>query len=255
MSWSVGAGLDGKVALVTGAAGGIGGAIAQALATAGARVAAHDLDAAAVGGVVAGMPGAGHVALAGDLRDPAVPECLVVEVRERCGRLDVLAHAAAVMIRRDDLRDVTVEELDLQQEVNVRGTFLLARAAAEAMRTQGGGGRIVLFSSQAWWSGGYGGNVAYAATKGAVVSMTRGLARTYGADGILVNAVSPGPVDTPMLTDGLSRETYDAFLAQVPLGRVAQPSELASVVVFLASDHASYVTGATINVSGGQLMY
>jgi NAD(P)-dependent dehydrogenase (short-subunit alcohol dehydrogenase family) len=255
MSWEPAAGMEGKAVLVTGAAGGIGGAAATAFAGAGARVAAHDLHAEEVANVVGELGGDGHLALAGDLRDPARPPALVDEVRAAFGRIDALVHVAAVLVRREDLRDVTVEDVDLQQEVNSRATFLLDRAAAEAMREQGDGGRIVNFTSQGWWTGGFGGSVVYSATKGAIVSMTRGLARTYGPDGILVNAIAPGAVDTPMLTDGVSPEALERFVAAIPLGRVAAPSELASVAVFLVSDHASYISGATINVTGAQLMY
>ena len=249
MTWSPAAGIEGKAVLVTGAAGGIGRAVAEAFATAGARVAAHDLRDKAIAELLDGLDGDGHAGFAGDLRDPAEPQALVDAVREELGRIDALVHVAAVILATDDHGG------DVQQEVNSRATFLLDRAAAEAMREQGGGGRIVNFSSQGWWTGGFGGSVVYSATKGAVVSMTRGLARSYGADGILVNAIAPGAVDAPMLTQDLSQEALDSFVAQIPLGRVAQPEELAGVAVFLVSDHASYISGATINVSGAQLMY
>ena len=123
------------------------------------------------------------------------------------------------------------------------------------MVEQGAGGRIIAFTSQGWQTGGFGGSVAYAASKGGIVSMTRGLARTYGPHDITVNTVSPGLVETPMLTDGLSDEVYESLKRQTPLGRVAEPHELAGTVVFLASRHAGYISGATINVSGGFLMY
>jgi NAD(P)-dependent dehydrogenase (short-subunit alcohol dehydrogenase family) len=97
--------------------------------------------------------------------------------------------------------------------------------------------------------------VVYAATKGGIVSLTRGLARTYAKDRITVNAVSPGAVDTEMLFKDLNQEQVDQMVAQIPIGHVAAPTDLAGAVIFLASDHASYVTGATINVSGGWLMY
>ena len=116
-------------------------------------------------------------------------------------------------------------------------------------------GSIVNFTSQGWWTGGFGGSVVYAASKGGVVSLTRGLARSFAADGVRVNAVSPGGVDTPMMSEGVSDEVMRGFMAQVPLGRLAEPAELAGAVLYLASSASSYVTGTVLNVSGGQLMY
>jgi len=255
VTWSVGAGLEGRGVLITGAAGGIGRAVARAFAAAGANVVAADLDGAAVEDVVAGLEGAGrHAAFTADVAQLDGHAALVARAREAAGSLYALAHVAAV-IRRSELDDVTEADWALQEAVNLRATFFLNRAAARAMREQGGGGRIVNFASQGWWTGGFGGSVAYAATKGGVVSMTRGLARTFGPDGILVNCVSPGAVDTPMLRDGMTDAALESFRAQIPLGRFAAPEEIAGAVVFLASDHASYITGATLNVSGGQLMY
>jgi NAD(P)-dependent dehydrogenase (short-subunit alcohol dehydrogenase family) len=252
-SWSLGAGLEGRGVLVTGAAGGIGRAVAAAFASAGANVVA--VDRVPVDAVVAGLGGPGrHSAITADLAVLDRIDALAAEAAAAAGSLDVLAHVAAV-IRRRELDDVTAEDWEAQESVNLRAAFFLNRAAARVMRAQGRGGRIVNFTSQGWWTGGFGGSVVYSATKGGVVSMTRGLARTYGPDGILVNCVSPGAVDTPMLRDGMTAEALESFRAQIPLGRFAAPEELAGVVVFLASDHAGYITGATINVSGGQLMY
>jgi NAD(P)-dependent dehydrogenase (short-subunit alcohol dehydrogenase family) len=255
VTWSVGAGLEGRGVLVTGAAGRIGRAVARAFAATGASVVAVDLDADRLGEVVAALEGPGrHAAIAADLADLGGLDDLVARARDAASSLDVLAHVAAV-IRRGDLDAVTEEDWELQEAVNLRATFFLNRAAARVMREQGRGGRIVNFASQGWWTGGFSGSVVYAATKGGVVSMTRGLARTYGPDGILVNCVSPGAVDTPMLRDGMTDEALEHFRTQIPLGRFADPEEMAGAVVFLASDHASYITGATLNVSGGQLMY
>ena len=255
MSWSVGAGLKGKGVIVTGAAGGIGRAITAAFAMTGAKVMAVDVDQAKVDEVVAGLDGSGHIGVAADLTDLAGHDVLIARARKELGNLYVLANLAAVLRRKGSLNEVTEEDWDFQHDVNLKAAFFLARAAGTAMIDQGVGGRIILFSSQGWWTGGFGGSVAYAATKGGVTSMCRGLARTYGAHRITVNCVSPGQVNTPMLMTGLAPEVYETMKKQTPLGYVAEPVEMAGPVIFLASDHASYITGSTINASGGFLMY
>ncbi len=143
----------------------------------------------------------------------------------------------------------------MQFDINLKAVFFLNRAAARIFRAAGRGGRIVNFSSQGWWSGGFGGSVVYAASKGGIVSMTRGLARSLAPDGITVNHVSPGAADTSMMRSGMTDEGLAKFVEMIPLGRMAEPAEVASTVLFLVSDLASYMTGATLNVSGGQLMY
>jgi NAD(P)-dependent dehydrogenase (short-subunit alcohol dehydrogenase family) len=255
MSWELG--LDDRGVVVTGGAGGIGREVAAAYASAGARVAVIDLDQDACAAVVAGLEGGPdrHLAIGASISDLGAQEAVLRQVLDRFGRFDVLAHLAAVLRRRDTIDDVTEDDWDFQLDVNLKATFFLNRWAARLFREQGTGGRIVNFTSQGWWTGGFGGSVVYAASKGGIVSMSRGLARTLAADGITVNTVSPGGVDTTMMTDGSSDEALQSFLKMVPLGRMAQPSELAGIVLFLSSDHASYITGATVNVSGGQLMY
>ena len=255
MAWSVGAGLEGKGVIVTGATGGIGKAVAEAFATTGAKVMAVDLDQGRVDEVVAGLDGSGHVGVAHDLRDIDGHAGLVGRARSELGNLYVLANLAAVLRRKGSVDEVTEEDWDFQHDVNLKANFFLCRTAANAMVEQGEGGRIILFSSQGWWTGGFGGSVVYAAAKGGVVSMCRGLARTYAKDGITVNSVSPGAVDTPMMRGGLTDEQLQASIDMIPMGYMADPDQLAGTVVFLASDHASYITGATINVSGGWLMY
>jgi NAD(P)-dependent dehydrogenase (short-subunit alcohol dehydrogenase family) len=255
MAWSVGAGLEGKGVMVTGAAGGIGMAVTRAFAATGARVMAVDLEQAAVDGVVATLEGTGHVGAAADLRDLSAHQGLIERAEKELGSLYVLASLAAVLRRRDSVFDVTEDDWDLQLDVNLKATFFLCRAAGKAMIAARRGGRIITFSSQGWWTGGFGGSVVYAASKGEVVSMTRGLARTFGPHGITVNSVSPGQAHTPMLLKDLESEVYEGMKAQTPLGYVAEPEEIAGPVVFLASEHAKYITGATINVSGGFLMY
>ncbi|MFN8623309.1 MAG: SDR family NAD(P)-dependent oxidoreductase [Chloroflexota bacterium] len=255
MTWSVGAGLEGKGVIVTGATGGIGRAIVEAFATTGAKVLAVDLDQAKVDEVVAGLEGSGHAGQAANLGDFSTHQALVDKAIAEFGNFYVLVNAAAVLRRKGSLDEVTEEDWDFQHDINLKAAFFLARTAGNAMIAQGKGGRIVLFSSQGWWTGGFGGSVAYAATKGGVTSMCRGLARTFGPHQITVNCVSPGQVHTPMLMTGLSPEVYENMKKQTPLGYVAEPAEMAGPVVFLASDHAKYITGSTINASGGFLMY
>jgi NAD(P)-dependent dehydrogenase (short-subunit alcohol dehydrogenase family) len=255
MAFDLGAGLKGRRVLLTGAAGGIGKETALAFAGAGARVAAVDLVQTQADAVVGAMEGGPHLALGCDVKPVAGHQGLIERVMSEFGGLDVLVQTAAVLIRRNSVFDVSEADWDVQHDVNLKASFFLAQAAARAMVEAGKGGRIINFTSQGWQSGGFGGSVAYAATKGGVVSMTRGLARSLAKDKITVNAVSPGAADTAMMRSGMTDAALDATVAQIPLGYMAHPSQLVGAVLFLASDHADYITGATINVSGGWLMY
>lgn len=256
MSSPIDFGLQGKGAFVTGATGGIGREVAVALAAAGARVAVVDVDQAQCDRVVADLDRPDdHLAIGADLTDLDSHAGLLERARSTFGRLDVLACLAAVLRRRNTIDEVTEDDWDAQFDINLKALFFLNRAAAHVFREQGEGGRIVNFTSQGWWTGGFGGSVVYAASKGGVVSMSRGLARTLAPDGITVNTVSPGAADTSMMRSGMTDEGLAEFVKMIPLGRMAAPEEIASSVLFLASDLGRYITGATINVSGGQLMY
>ncbi len=243
MSW-LDDGLGGSRVLVTGAAGGIGRAVADAFAAAGARVVASDVAA----------DGLGHHAVTADLRHPAECERLVQDAVAALGGLDVVAHLAGVL-RRRDLHAVTEDDWDAQHDVNLKASFFLLRAAGDLMVRQGSGGRLVAATSQGWWSGGYGGSAVYAASKGGLVSLCRGLARTYGPAAITVNTVAPGAIDTQMLTTDLGADALDSTIAATPLGRLGTADEVAAAVLFLASRRASFITAATLNVSGGWLAY
>ena len=190
-----------------------------------------------------------------NLADLSRHETVFQRVIEEFDHLYVLAHLAAVLRRRSDIDQVTEADWDVQLDTNLKATYFLSCATARFMKVRGCGGRIINFSSQGWWTGGYGGSLVYSASKGGIVSMERGLPRTYAPDGILVNVVSPGLVDTTMMRGGMSEEALKALVKQIPLGRIATPDELTGTVLFLASDHASYITGATINVSGGFMVY
>lgn len=254
MAWRNDAGLAGRVVVVTGAAGGIGGAVCQALDEAGARLFVVDVSEEAVDSVLSRLSGEGHRGRPVDLADLSTHDTIFTEAMQG-GELAALTHMAAVLVRRATVDDVTEEDWDLQHDVNLKATFFLNRAAQHAFAAQGTGGAIVNFTSQGWWTGGFGGSVVYAASKGGIVSLTRGLARSFAPSGVRVNAVSPGGVDTPMLRSGMTDESLADFVSMIPVGRLAQPDELAGSVLFLASDASRYITGAVINVSGGQLMY
>ena len=251
---ALGAGLEGRGVIVTGAARGVGAATARAMAAAGARVAALDRNADGLAEVVAGLEGTGHRAIAFDLRDVEAIDDLVAGIIEDLGDLWALAHVAA-FLRRQDPDDVTPEDWDAQNDVNVKATFFLNRAVGNAMVAAGGGGRIINFSSGGWWNGPLFGSDAYLAGKAGVITLSRGFARRYGPHGILVNSIAPGQIDTPMQHDDLPPEVSEAATQACPLRRIGQPEELAAVVVFLASIHAGFVNGATLNVSGGGLIY
>ena len=255
MAFNLGTGLHCKSVIVTGGKGGIGREVCHAFAAAGSRVAVVDLDQAQVESLVAEMEGGPHLAIGHDLRPIAQQQALIDKIVDAFGQLDVLVQTAAVLVRRPSVFEVTEADWDFQHDINLKASFFMCQAAARLMRDQGRGGRIINFTSQGWMSGGFGGSVAYAATKGGIVSMTRGLARSLAKDRITVNTVSPGATDTAMMRSGLDDAAVAAISAQIPLGYMAAPSELAGSVLFLASDHASYITGATLNVSGGWLMH
>jgi NAD(P)-dependent dehydrogenase (short-subunit alcohol dehydrogenase family) len=255
MPWSVGAGLAGRGVVVTGAAGGIGSAVTKGFAQAGARVAAIDRDVGHVRSVLAECEGTGHAAMGTDLADVRRHQELIGWARAQLGEVFALAHVAAVLIRRPDIGAVTEEDWDVQIDTNLKAAFFLCRAAAEAMVEQESGGRIITLASQGWWTGGVPGSAPYAASKAGVVSLSRNLARAYGPHGITVNSVAPGQIRTPLLFTGTDPALIEASAEETPLKMIGEPQDVAGPVVFLASEHARFISGATLNVSGGLVMY
>lgn len=258
LHWRNDAGLAGNSVLVTGAAGGIGRAVVAAFAEAGASVLAVDRPGSAVHDVLHGLAGSGHVSVEADLLDLDAHAGLMANAVGAApigGRLAAVVHLAAVMHRRASVEEVTEADWDMQSDINLKAAFFLNRAAWRCLRDQGSGGAIVNYTSQGWWTGGYGGSVVYSATKGGIVSLTRGLARSFASDGVRVNAVAPGGVDTDMFHVGLEAADEEAFVAQVPLGHLAAPDDMTGATLFLASDASQYMTGTVLNVSGGQLIY
>lgn len=228
----------------------MGAATARLLAEAGGTVVIVDRDADG-GAAVASEIGVGEP-LIGDVRDSAFCDAAVATTLERHGRLDHLVNAAGVIARHDALAtdDETWQRV---MAVNVDGTFFMCRAAIRSM-VESGTGAIVNFGS-IWGSVGSTGAVAYAASKGAVNNMTKALALDHVGAGIRINAVCPGEVDTPMLRSERAEPVTEALMArvaaEVPAGRLADPDEVARVVLFLLSDHASYMTGSLVTVDAG----
>ena len=242
-----------KSVLVTGAGGGIGRATALAFAKTGAKVTCLDIDEHALSETLELLEGAGH-AIVADLRSIKSYPSILDEAESENGPLDALALVAAVL-RRLKVTEVTEADWDFHLELNSKSSFFLGREFAERLKGENRPGAVVTTSSQSWWTGGLDGAIVYAASKGALVTLTRGFARQYGHSNIRFNSVAPGFVDTQMLRSGLDDGAMDRYLAAVPLGRLAEPEEVANAIVFLASPASSYITGATLVVAGGQLMF
>ncbi len=248
-------GLAGKAAIVTGATSGIGRATALALAKAGARVLAVGRDETRAAECVAAIEAIGGEAAPclGDLTDPAFCDAAVAACLDRYARLDVVANVAGV-IRRGDAPATSDDDWRIVMAANVDAVFFLSRAAVRAMR--GAGGAIVNLGSTVGLVG-CAGMPAYCASKGAVVQLTRAMALDHAAEGIRVNAVCPGAVDTPMLISehadpsATPEAVHARNLASIPQGRIPAPEEIAELVVFLAGDAGRHITGAAIPIDGG----
>jgi len=240
----------GKVVLVTGAASGMGAATAREFSAAGARVLVVDRNAELAVQVASDI--SADPPLIGDVSDSAFCKQAVATAVERYGRLDILVNAAGIIVRADG-PGTTDEQWQRIMNVNVNGVFYMSRAAVAVMKEQGSGA-IVNFGS-IWGEVGAAGVMAYCASKGAVHQITRAMALDHVKDGIRINAVCPGEVNTPMLTSERSApvtpEMMQALADSVPMGRLAAPFEIARVVLFLSSDAASYMTGAMVNVDAG----
>ncbi|HKF72033.1 MAG TPA: SDR family oxidoreductase [Stellaceae bacterium] len=246
--------LDGRVAAVTGAASGLGRAIAHAFAKVGAEVALLDLNGAAAEEVARGVHAAGGRAhaMALDVTDGEAVDKAFAEMGRRAGRLDALVNSAGIAIRKAAV-EVPLEDWDKVMAVNVTGSFLCARAAARLMLPKRSGS-IVNLSSIMGLSGGIYPNASYQTSKGAIVNMTRALALEWAKDGIRVNAVAPTWTRTEFTRTLLARpEVLAQIEAATPMGRVADPEEIVGAVLFLASPAASMVTGHVLAVDGGYL--
>lgn len=253
--------IQGKIAVVTGAAGVLGKAFCRALADAGADVAlvdnSEDALAAVTAELTAAVPGRRFTGITCDVRIPAQVRATVARAKAELGGIDILVNSAGGSLRTPKaLKDVTEEHWDLVLDVNLKGTFLMCQAVAPAMQERGGG-RIINIASIAGRLPSVLTGVQYAACKGGVMALTRKLASELGPN-ITVNAIAPGAALAGERVIGmwnnLTPGERDETLSAIPLGRLSTPEDQADVIVFLAAPASRYITGATIDVNGGRFM-
>lgn len=258
MNAPIGRRLEGRVAVITGAATGIGRATARLFAAAGAAVVLSDVRAPELEQAASEVRGAGGTAsvIAGDLAQPEACAAVIDAAVRAHGRLDVVFNNAGVgtMVVGGTVESIPLDRWDLAQDVNVRAMYLVSRAAVPHLRAAGGGSIVNTASVAAFRGSRARPSHAYAASKGAVLALTRAMAASYGVDRIRVNAICPGTIRTRLTADIVDRVEREAAAGQgIPLGRVGEPEDVARCALFLASDDAAWISGIEIVVDGGAL--
>ncbi len=244
----------GQVAVVTGAARGIGHAAAARLAREGAQTFLADRDLAAAQEAAAALQSAGHAAqaIAIDVASRASVAAAFATIAAAHGRIDILVNNAGIAGRSAPLEEITDDDWDAMMAIDLKSMLLCCQAVMPGMKARGGG-RIVNVASIAGKEGNPG-MIPYSAAKAGVIGFTKALAKEVGRVGIYVNAVSPAVIQTPIL-DQLTPEQVDYMVQRIPLGRVGQPEEVAALICWLASDEASFTTGQCVDISGGRATY
>ncbi|SEG34179.1 SDR family NAD(P)-dependent oxidoreductase [Bosea lathyri] len=241
------------ITLITGASGGIGGALAMMLAASGHRLVLSGLESEGLERLASEIAAAGGevATIAGDVRDRDLPKACIDLAISRFNRLDNLVSGAGAS-RPVPMVDMDDDEWEKLVDINLSSVFRIAKAAARQMIAQGDGGAIVHISSIAHANGGA--NLAYGSAKGGVATLTYGMAQQLGPHGIRVNAVAPGIIDTPMVRGGFAQQfnaLVEGAAVRTPLGRLGRPEDVAAVIAFLLSPGAAFVTGALIPITGG----
>lgn len=246
--------LEGRVAIVTGSGRGIGRAIAAKLAESGAKVVACDIDERSANETADWLNGQAPSAISCfvDVTDPVSVASMIESARKNFGPPDILVNNAGIMFRAR-IRDISFEEWDQTMKVNLTGPFLCIQAVLPGM-IERRSGRIVNISSSAGRSVSTLGGAHYTSSKAGLLGLTRAAAKEVARYGITVNAICPGLIDTEMVRKTTTGKELQTFLDSFPISRIGTPDEVGDLVVFLCSDKASYVTGASIDINGGDLM-
>jgi 3-oxoacyl-[acyl-carrier protein] reductase len=246
--------MNNRTALITGAGRGMGRSVAEILARRGARVVINDtnIDLAEDAARALNETGVQAWAVAGNVASSEDVRNMIAQIADRFGGVDILVNNAGVL-RPTKVIDIPEEEWDFVVDVNLKGTFLCSQAVLSTMQ-KAGWGRIINFSSTAGKNVSTVGGAHYTAAKAGILGFTRHLAKEVARDGITVNAVCPGLIDTEMVRATISDERVRAYAESFPVPRLGRPEEVAELVAFLASEQAAYITGASLDINGGDLM-